>query len=304
MTKVVVFGPTGQIGWELIRSLQGFGDLSAIGRAQLDLTDVSRVKALIDSLKPDWVVNCAAYTQVDAAEGESERANLVNADAVAAMATACARVNATLVHYSTDYVFDGTKSSAYGEDDPVQPLGAYGRSKFLGEQAIRASDVPHLILRTSWIYAARGVNFLQTMLRLARDRDEIQVVDDQFGAPTWARFVAEATADMMWRARHDASSKERVRSGATVHLCNDGRTSWHGFATAIFEFMSAGGIRVPRVRAISTEQYGARAPRPRNSQLDVSSLKQQWEIEPPDWRASLLMCLEEVALSQRAGQIK
>ena len=304
MTKVVVFGPTGQVGWELVRSLQGFGHVRAVERAEVDLSDPPRVSALIDALKPDWVINCAAYTQVDAAEAEPERAKLINADAVGAMATACARVNATLVHYSTDYVFDGTKSSAYNENDRAAPLGTYGRSKLLGEEAIRASGAPHLILRTSWIYAARGTNFLQTMLRLAHEREEVQVVDDQFSAPTWARFVAVATSTMMWQASQDAASKERVRSGATVHLSNEGRTSWHGFATEIFNFMSAGGTRALRILPVSTEQYGARAPRPRNSQLDVSLLKRQWGVEPPNWRASLRMCLEEVTLWQRNRQIK
>ena len=258
MTKVVVFGPTGQVGWEVVRALQGFGDVSAFERAQLDLTDLPRVSTLINTLKPDWVVNCAAYTQVDVAEAEPDRANLINGEAVSAMATACAHVNATLVHYSTDYVFDGQKSNAYDENDRSEPLGAYGRSKVLGEEAIRASGAPHLILRTSWIYAARGANFLETMLRLAHDRDELQIVDDQFGAPTWARFVAVATAAMMWQVRRDTLSKEHVRAGTTVHLSNGGRTSWHGFATAIFNFMSAGGIRVPRILPVSTEQYGGR----------------------------------------------
>ncbi len=299
MTKVVVFGPNGQVGWELVRSLQGFGEVSAVERTQLDLSDPPRVSALIDALKPNWVVNCAAYTQVDAAETEPERAKLINCDAVGAMASACARINATLVHYSTDYVFDGTKTSAYNEDDRAEPLGAYGRTKLLGEEAIRASGASHMILRTSWIYASRGTNFLQTMLRLARERDEIRIVDDQFGAPTWARFVADATASMMWQSKRDASTRERVRSGVTVHLCNEGHTSWHGFATEIFKFMSAVGCRVPRrILPVSTEHYGARAPRPRNSQLDISLLRRQWGVEPPNWRVSLRMCLEEVTMSR------
>ncbi|MEO8188438.1 MAG: dTDP-4-dehydrorhamnose reductase [Burkholderiaceae bacterium] len=304
MTKVVVFGPTGQVGWEMVRSLQGFGHVRAVDRAEVDLADPPRVSALIDSLKPQWVVNCAAYTQVDAAEAEPERAKLINADAVGAMATACARIDATLVHYSTDYVFDGTKSTAYNENDSARPLGAYGRSKLLSEEAIRASGASHLILRASWIYAARGINFLQTMLRLAHERDELQVVDDQFGAPTWARFVAVATTSMMWQTGRDASAKKRVRSGATVHLSNEGSTSWHGFATEIFTLMSAGGARVPRILPVSTEQYGTRARRPRNSQLDISLLKRQWGVEPPNWRASLRMCLEEVTLLQQNCQIK
>lgn len=304
MTKVVVFGPTGQVGWELVRSLQGFGDVSTVDRAQLDLTDPPRVGALIDAVRPQWVINCAAYTQVDAAEAEPERAKLINADAVGAMAAACARINATLIHYSTDYVFDGTKSSAYNENDRLRPLSAYGRSKALGEEAIRASGASHLILRTSWLYAARGANFLQTMFRLARERDELQIVDDQFGAPTWARFVAVATTAMMRQIGRDASSQERVRSGTTVHLSNEGCTSWYGFAAEICRFMSANGARVPRILPVSTEQYGARAPRPRNSQLDLSLLKRQWRVEPPDWRVSLRMCLEEGTSLQQNRQIK
>jgi len=299
VTKVVVFGPTGQIGWEVVRSLQGFGDVASFGRSQLDLTDLTRVSALIETLRPDWVINCAAYTQVDAAEGDPERANLINAHAVAAMATACARVGAVLVHYSTDYVFDGTKAGAYAENDPLKPLGAYGRSKYLGEEAIRGSQVAHLILRTSWIYASRGANFLQTMLRLAKERTEIQVVDDQFGAPTWARFVAAATAAIMWQTRCDALIAERLRLGVTLHICNEGLTSWHGFAAEIFRVLSAGGEAVPHIVPISTERYGARAPRPRNSQLDMSLLKKQWGVGPPDWRTSLRICLEEVAHLRR-----
>jgi dTDP-4-dehydrorhamnose reductase len=294
VTRVLLFGGQGQVGWELVRALQGFGECDVVGRDRADFNDPASVRHAVVDRKPDWVVNCAAYTQVDRAEDEPERAWRINAGSVEAVATACAGTGARLVHFSTDYVFDGLSAAPYREGDPTGPLGVYGESKLRGEQAIRAGHCHHLILRTSWVYAARGSNFLLTMLRLARERPELRVVQDQVGAPTWARFIAQATAAMMWRCRLNEDAQARLAAGATVNLTNAGATSWFGFASALLEEAhSRSAWPLPSIVPIPTSEYPTRARRPLNSRLDLAALKSDWGIDAPDWRASMRLCLEE-----------
>jgi dTDP-4-dehydrorhamnose reductase len=278
----------------MVRALQGFGDCVCAGRDRADFDVAGGARAAVLDVNPDWVVNCAAYTQVDRSEDDVDRARRANTDAVGEIAEACAALGSRLVHYSTDYVFDGRSNIPYRESDPTAPLGIYGASKLAGEAIVRASGCGHLILRTSWVYAARGTNFLQRMLRLARERTELRVVDDQVGAPTWARFIAQATASMMWRCRTNEDAAAKVASGATVNVANSGSTSWYGFACALLDEAHATvGWPRPEVIPIASAEYPTRARRPQSSRLDLSVLREQWDIEPPDWRLSMMLCLQE-----------
>lgn len=291
--KLLLTGTAGQVGWELERALQPLGEVLAFDRSALDLADQDRVRQVVLEHRPDWVVNPAAYTQVDRAEDEPDLAHAVNVAGVDAIARACAEAGARLVHYSTDYVFDGTRTGAYTEDDSPNPLGVYGRTKLEGEHAVRRAGGRHVILRTSWVYAARGRNFLRTILRLAAERDELRVVDDQFGAPTSARFIADATAALIWRAESNESLAARIRAGETLHLTAAGVTSWHGFAE--YAVAHADLPRRPRVIPIPTSAYPTRAQRPRNSALALERLRGTWGIEPPPWQRSVDLCLREIA---------
>lgn len=294
--RVLLIGRTGQVAWELERSLGALGELTALDRAQLDLRDAEAIRSAIRSVRPELIVAAAAYTNVDGAEDDVETAFAINARAPEAMAREARQVGATLVHYSTDYVFDGSKAGAYAEDDPTAPLNAYGRSKLAGEQAIRASGAAHLILRTSWVYASRGKNFLRTILRLAGEREVLRVVDDQFGAPTWARFIAEATAAMLWRIRWDPSARARADRGEVVHLANGGVTTWFGFASRAIELhASRAGKKLASVEPIPASAYPTKAARPHNSRLDLARLEREWGIAAPAWEDSLALCVEELA---------
>jgi dTDP-4-dehydrorhamnose reductase len=283
--KVLLTGATGQVGHELRRSLQGLGDIAAPGRAELDLSRPEQVREVVRTLRPGLIVNAAAYTAVDRAETAPDQAWLVNAEAPAILAQEAALAGAAMVHYSTDYVFDGSKDGAWREDDPPAPLNAYGRSKLAGERAVAASGIPHLILRTSWVYGMRGNNFLLTMLRLARERGQVRVVADQFGSPTWSRTVAEITAHVLAQARAGGAGWWREHGGL-YHLACEGSTSWHGFAEAI---MAEAGISC-EVQAITTDEYPAAARRPRNCVLDCARLMEHFGPIPA-WREALRLCL-------------
>ena len=250
MNKILLTGANGQVGWELARSLAPLGEVIARNRATLDLTDSAAVAVAIKEVRPDIVVNAAAYTAVDQAEREPDLAMKINAEAPAVMAEAAQKLGSLLVHYSTDYVFDGVKQGAYTEEDMPNPLGIYGRSKLAGEQAIQLSGCRHLIFRTSWVYGLRGKNFLRTIQRLAGERNEISVVDDQVGAPTWSRMIAEATA---------LALRSEPESGI-YNLTAAGVTSWHGFAKAILEAQQWRG----NLTAIMTDAYPLPAKRPVN----------------------------------------
>ena len=291
--KLLLLGGNGQVGRELRRSLARLGALQVATRegAGTDLVaDFERADAvaeLVRSTAPDVVVNAAAYTAVDRAENESVAAFRINAEAPAAIARACAAAGVLLLHYSTDYVFDGQATRPYREDDATAPLGVYGASKLAGEQEIRASGARHGILRTAWVYAAHSANFLRTMLRLAAERDELRVVADQVGAPTPAAWIADATAAMLHRG---------IAHSGTWHLTQAGETSWHGFASAIMEEAHALGLlaRKPMVLPITTADYPTPARRPAYSVLDTTRLHDDFGIVPPDWRDGLQRTLREV----------
>ena len=288
--NILLTGKNGQVGWELQRTLQPVGKVAAFSHAGLDLADAAAIRSKLDEVRPDVIVNAAAYTAVDKAESEPELAHEVNAVAPALLAQEAARRGALLIHYSTDYVYDGAKAAPYVESDKTNPLGAYGRSKLAGEEGIRASGCDHLIFRTSWVYAARGANFLRTILRLAAEREELRIVMDQIGAPTWARLIAEATALALRQALAERRHG-RFESGL-FHLACAGETSWHGFASAIVA--SRSGLRVKTVTPITTADYPLPAPRPANSRLDTSAFRARFGLALPDWRDCLPLCLEEL----------
>lgn len=288
--NILLTGKNGQVGWELQRALQPIGKVTACDHAGLDLADAAAVRRRLDEVRPDVIVNAAAYTAVDKAESEPERAHAVNAAAPALLAQEAARRGALLIHYSTDYVFDGAKAAPYVESDPPHPLGAYGRSKLAGEEGIRAAGCDHLIFRTSWVYAARGANFLRTILRLAAEREELRIVMDQVGAPTWARLIAEATALALRQALAERRHG-RFESGL-FHLACAGETSWHGFASAIVEGRQ--GLRVKAVTPITTAEYPLPAARPASSRLATDKFRARFGLALPDWRDCLQLCLEEI----------
>lgn len=288
--RILLLGGNGQVGTELQRSLAPLGELIvgtrggtlADGRAceAADFEVPAALAALVARRAPDVVVNAAAYTQVDKAETEPDAAFRANAEAPAALAAACAAIGARLVHYSTDYVFDGSATRPYREDDPTAPLGVYGASKLAGEEAIRASGADHLIFRTAWVYAAHGKNFLRTMLRLAAEREELRVVADQHGTPTPAALIADVTARVLARSPAPAG---------LYHLTPTGRTSWHGFAEAIVEREHALGRlpRKPRVVPITTAEFPTPATRPAWSVLDCTRLQRDCGVELPGWQQGL-----------------
>lgn len=292
--RILLTGATGQVGWELARTLLPLGTVMIADRATCDLARPQTLGTAIDAVRPDVIVNAAAYTAVDKAEEEPALAQAVNADAPGELAAAARRHGALLVHYSTDYVFDGGKAGPYEESDPADPLGAYGRTKLAGEQAVMESGADHIVFRTSWVYAARGRNFLRTILRLAGEREQLRVVADQFGAPTWARLIAETTALALQQDL--ASRREGAFFSEVVHLTAAGATSWHGFASAIVDTARALGmpLKCREVAAISTAEYPLPAPRPANSQLAGSRLGQRYGLQMPAWETCLQLCLAEL----------
>lgn len=280
--RILLTGRTGQVGWELERCLAPLGQLFAFDRASLDLANPDQIVARAREVKPDLIVNAAAYTAVDRAESDPRLATQINGTAPGILAQEAKRLGAALIHYSTDYVFDGAKSTPYVETDSPNPINAYGKSKLEGEHSIQASGCRHLILRTSWVYGMRGTNFLITILRLARERPELRVVDDQIGAPTWCRDVAAATAQLAIEAATGSAE-------GLYHLAATGATSWCGFAR---EILRASGIETP-VRAISTAEYPTPARRPANSLLSCTAISARWKLELPEWRDSLVDCLRD-----------
>ncbi len=293
--RILLFGANGQVGHELRRSLASLGEVIATTRSGMledgapceiaDFDTPQSLPALIERIAPDVVVNAAAYTAVDRAESDRDAAFRANAEAPQRIAEACAARDALLVHYSTDYVFDGTGTRPYRPDDATAPLGVYGESKLAGERAVEASGARHLIFRTAWVYAAHGKNFMRTMLRLAADRDELRVVADQIGTPTPAALIADTTASVL--------SRPFVRSGVW-HLTAGGETTWHGFAEAIFDAAHARGLiaRAPRVVPIATADYPTPAKRPGYSVLDTSGLRSDFGVDLPDWSQELARTLD------------
>lgn len=291
--KLLLLGADGQVGFELRRSLMPLGEVRALGRAEADLADAKHIRALVQRESPDWIVNAAAYTAVDQAEDEPERAMAVNGAALAAIGEAARAAGARVLHYSTDYVFDGETARARDETSPVAPLGAYGRSKLAGEQALAASGAPFLVFRTAWIYAARGRNFLRTMLKLAAERDMLRVVADQHGSPTSARLVAECSALALFSLRGAAADDPRF---GIHHLAAGGATTWHGFASALLAGAHAIGLlqRLPEVVPITTAEFPTKARRPRHSVLDCRRFEQAFGLVLPDWRVPMMHVLHEL----------
>lgn len=289
---ILVTGVNGQVGFELLRSLQGLGRVVAADRSILDLTDPARVRDVVREVKPTIIVNPAAYTAVDKAETDEAAARLINAEAPRVLAEEAAKSGATLIHYSTDYVFDGTKDAPYTEDDATNPQNVYGRTKLEGEQAIAATGCSHLILRTSWVYGRRGKNFLLTMLKLGAERPELRVVADQVGAPTWSRTIADMTAHIVARgaAAQRAGDADwwRERSGV-YHFSASGETSWYGFAGAIFR--TATRDSAPALSPISAAEYPVPAKRPANSRMSGDKLDLTFDLRMPDWEDALRLCL-------------
>jgi dTDP-4-dehydrorhamnose reductase len=297
--NILVLGSRGQVGWELTRSLLPLGRVTALGREELDIGDVDALRHTVRASQPDLIVNAAAYTAVDKAETETEAAFSINAVAAGILAEEAKNCKALLIHYSTDYVFDGLAIRPYCETDSTNPQSVYGRSKLAGEEAIAAIGGDHLILRTSWVYGARGHNFLRAILRLAHERANLRIVADQIGAPTWSRWIADATAQI---ARQALQAQVENRFNSEVyHLTCAGETSWHGFASAIIEeyrnISSAGKLAVQNIEPITTAEYPLPAKRPANSRLDCSKLSADYGIAAPDWRQALRLCMEDVAVS-------
>jgi dTDP-4-dehydrorhamnose reductase len=284
---IVVTGATGQIGYELVRELAPLGKVVGLTRTDLDLGDPVAIRETIRQLRPRIVVNAAAYTAVDRAESERELAAAINADAPAVLAEEARRVSALLVHYSTDYVFDGSKGAPYTESDAPAPLSWYGETKLRGERAVQAGGGSYVILRTSWVYGLRGSNFLRTMLRLARQRTELRVVNDQVGAPTWSRSIAEATAVLL---RQVLRSDNAPSLSEVYHLTAGGRTTWYDFARGIL----ASDPRRDEVIPISSKEFNAPAERPRYSVLDCTAIRERFGLALPDWREQLARVLAEL----------
>jgi len=286
--KILLLGKNGQVGFELQRTLALLGKLTALGRQELDLTDLKAVSQTISTIKPDIIVNAAAYTAVDQAEEEPELAMAVNGTAPGILAEETKKINALLVHYSTDYIFDGKKNIPYTEVDEPNPINIYGKTKLAGEKAIQETGADHLILRTSWVYGLRGRNFLKTILRLAAEKEELSIVDDQLGSPTWCRMIAEATALLL--AMY--SSKTETKSGI-FNLCSSDLTSWYGFARAILDNSGNQNLQSTVVKPIPSAQYKTRAARPSYSVLDNRKIKEEFNLALPSWQESLKLALEQ-----------
>jgi len=296
--RILLLGKDGQVGWELQRALAPLGEVVALGYDghsgfSLDVTDETAVRATVAAVMPQVIVNAAAYTAVDRAESEADIAHRVNAEAPGVLADEAAMRGIWLVHYSTDYVFDGSGSRPRHEDDPTGPLSVYGKTKLAGEEAIRASGCRHLILRTSWVYAARGDNFARTILKLAAEREQLTVIADQVGAPTGADLIADVTAHLV-RAVVSADDASR---GGTYHLVASGETSWHGYANFVIEEARrrhASEFKVREVAPVLSSAWPTAAVRPLNSRLDTTRLQADFGIHLPDWRFGVGRLLDEI----------
>ena len=295
--KLLLLGKNGQVGWELQRALAPVGELIALdfdspGPLSADFTNPASLAATVRVVRPDVIVNAAAHTAVDRAESEPDLARRLNAEAPAVLAREAASLGAWLVHYSTDYVFDGSGDAARTEDAPTGPLNVYGRTKLEGEEAIRRSGCRHLLLRTSWVYGTRGDNFARTMLRLAQGRDRLSVIDDQIGAPTGAELLADVTAHAI------RAAMARPALSDTYHLVASGETSWCGYARHVIEFARAAGaplkVAADAIAAVPTSAYPLPAARPKNSRLDTSRLRDAFGLTLPPWQTGVDRMLREL----------
>ena len=294
--KILLLGKNGQVGWELQRSLAPLGELVALDSASKelcgDLANLAELARTVRTVAPDVIVNAAAYTAVDKAESETELARTINALAPGVLAEEALRLRAWLVHYSTDYVFDGSGDRHWLESDATAPLNVYGATKLEGEQLIQQSGCRHLILRTSWVYGARGGNFIRTMLRLAQERDGLSVIDDQVGAPTGADLLADVTAHAV------RTALQRPEVSGLYHLVAGGEISWHGYARFVIDFAARAGIdiKVERdaIKAVPSSAFPTPAKRPHNSRMDAAKLRQTFDLHLPDWQVGVARMLSEV----------
>jgi dTDP-4-dehydrorhamnose reductase len=301
--KILLLGKNGQVGWELQRSLAPLGDLIALDHDSKefsgDFTDLEGLAKTVRTVKPDVIVNAAAHTAVDKAESEPELARTINALAPGVLAQEAKRANAWLIHYSTDYVFDGSGKKPWQETDATAPLSVYGATKLEGEQLIQQSGCHHLIFRTSWVYGARGGNFAKTMLRLARERDSLSVIDDQIGAPTGADLLADITAHAIRTAR------QRPEIAGLYHLVAAGETSWHGYASFVIDYARHNGIALKvapdAIKPVPTSAFPTPAKRPHNSRMDTAKLQRTFDLHLPEWQNGVERMLSEVLEKTQAG---
>jgi dTDP-4-dehydrorhamnose reductase len=300
--KILLFGKDGQVGWELRRSLSYLGDLICLGRKEADLQNLPALRGIIQHHQPDILVNAAAYTAVDNAESDHTTARSINAIAVGFLAEEAAKHNAWIVHYSTDYVYDGTKNSPYLESDVTSPLSVYGKTKREGDELIRKHNAKHLIFRTSWVYAARGRNFVKTILALAQKRDDLKVIDDQFGAPTSAGLIADVTALIIYLV-FQQSNYLRSDLAGTYHLVAAGETSWFGVAQFVLERAQARGLALRlnpfQLQAVASAAYSQSAKRPKNSRMATDKIRQVFKIQLPNWQYHLELMLDDMLANKQ-----
>ena len=290
--KILLIGKEGQVGGELSTLLQPFGDLTIFGEDDLDLTQENRIREKLRDVQPHVIVNAAAYTAVDKSEEEPDLALAVNGTAPAILAEEAKKLGAALIHYSTDYVFDGNKQDPYTEEDAPNPMCVYGRTKLAGDEAVQSTGLPYFIFRTSWVYGMKGKNFLLTMQKLAKERDELKIVDDQIGSPTWCRTIAQTTANVLTQILPQSSPGDLSRfeqASGLYNLVCGGQTSWYGFAQAILKEMSSSPIA--KLTPIPTSGYPTPARRPPYSVLSTEKLKSSFGITPPAWDVTLQYCL-------------
>ncbi|MCG7939628.1 MAG: dTDP-4-dehydrorhamnose reductase [Candidatus Thiodiazotropha lotti] len=290
--KILLIGCDGQVGWELQRSLAVLADVTATSLCgsygyALDLLDSDAINKAVAETEPDYIVNAAAHTAVDKAESEVELSKQLNAEAPAQLARLAAEHDAVFIHYSTDFVFDGQSERPYREEDPTAPLGVYGQTKLEGEQRILATEATAMVFRTSWVYGNHGHNFMKTMLRLFHEKDELKVVDDQIGAPTWSRMIAEVTAQVIGQLHSGVKHADELKG--IYHLTSSGETSWYGFARQILELSGESCSLLP----IATHKYPTPARRPAYSVLDNSKLSQMFRLSMPNWSSALKRCMED-----------
>ncbi len=292
--KILLIGKNGQVGWELCRTLAPLGVLAMADHPDVDLAEADQIRSLIDDYRPNLIVNAAAYTAVDKAEEEMERAMAINATAPGIIAEEARRIGAGVIHYSTDYVFDGEMETPYREEDEATPVNNYGRSKLAGDEAIAAAGCPYLIFRTSWVYGNRGNNFLRTIFRLLADRDEISIVDDQIGSPTWSRIIAEVTAQALSQLTTREGFGGMQDVSGLYNLTAQGQTSWYGFATAIARLAGERHLipRLGNIKPIPSSGYPTPARRPACGVLDNSKLAEIFHLFPPAWETQLDLCLD------------
>ena len=285
--KILLSGKNGQVGYELERSLQPLGDVIALDRNQMDLANYDQLRSVIREIKPNLIVNAAAYTAVDKAESEPKLAMRINGVAPGIIAEEAARLNAAMIHYSTDYVFNGSKKTPYVESDKPCPINEYGRTKLAGEQAIQAAGIEYFIFRTSWVYSAHGKNFLNTISRLAKSREQLSIVADQYGAPTWSRTISDTTAQIICKTIKQGTGKPEIDAHSGVyHLTAQGETSWYELARYFFELS---GNAQQKITPITTEEFVLPAQRPKNSRLSCELLMRKF-CHLPDWKVALALC--------------